>query len=77
MIDKINNFFKQLNTPQQKSNNEKLSLEIACSVLLCEVMKADGLLQEEEKHSLKTFISTQFNLKENEINEIIKRSFNY
>ena len=72
MIDKIGAFFKQLNTSHQNTNNQEVSLEIACTVLLCEVMKADGLLQDEEKRSLQTFISNQFNLEETEIHEIIK-----
>ena len=76
MIDKISAFFKQLQLTQQESDENELSLEIACTVLLCEVMKADGVLQEAEKTSLKTFIAKQFNLEENEINEIIKLALN-
>ena len=76
MIDKISAFFKQLQLTQQESDENELSLEIACTVLLCEVMKADGVLQGAEKTSLKTFIAKQFNLEENEINEIIKLALN-
>jgi len=71
MIDKITGFFKQFNTPHQPQETIEPSLEIACSVLLCEVMKADGLLQDEEKRSLKAFISKQFALNDQEIDKII------
>jgi len=71
MIDKITGFFKQFNTPHQQQETIEPSLEIACSVLLCEVMKADGLLQDEEKRSLKAFISKQFALNDQEIDNII------
>jgi len=71
MIDKITGFFKQFNTPHQPQETIEPSLEIACSVLLCEVMKADGLLQDEEKRSLKAFISKQFALNDQEIDNII------
>ncbi|WP_076417143.1 TerB family tellurite resistance protein [Colwellia sp. UCD-KL20] len=71
MIDKINAFFKKLNTPFQENDKEELSLEVACTVLLCEVMKADGTLQEEEQISLKAFIAKQFQLQNSQIDEIV------
>lgn len=72
MIDKITDFLKKLNSPTQINSNNELSLEIACTVLLCEVMKADGVLQEEEKSSLAAFISSQFNINEADINNLIQ-----
>jgi len=72
MIDKINAFLKKLQTPEQQNNTDEPSLEVACTVLLCEVMKADGVLQAEEKISLKNFISTQFNLNDDAINSILQ-----
>lgn len=74
MIDKITDFFKQLNTPFQQDNSAAPSLEIACTVLLYEVMKADGALQESERLSLKNIISKHFNLKAAEINDIVKEA---
>jgi len=72
MIDKISAFLKTLHAPHKELDKNSPSLEIACTVLLCEVMKADGILQGEEKQSLKAFILAQFNMKEDAINEIIK-----
>jgi uncharacterized tellurite resistance protein B-like protein len=72
MIDKLSTFLKTLYSPHQGFDKNELSLEIACTVLLCEVMKADGTLQEEEKQSLKTFILAQFNMEEELINETIQ-----
>jgi len=74
MINKITDFFKQLNTPLNHENNKAPSLEIACTVLLYEVMKADGALQESERLSLKNIISKQFNLQSDEINEIVREA---
>ncbi|WP_426359780.1 TerB family tellurite resistance protein [Pseudocolwellia sp. HL-MZ19] len=72
MIDKIGAFFKQLHSAHKENDENELSLEIACTVLLCEVMKADGILQKAEKVSLNAFIAEQFNLEESAINEIIQ-----
>ena len=72
MIDKLTDFLKTFYSPHQDFNKHEPSLEIACTVLLCEVMKADGILQEEEKASLKEFILAQFNMKEEVINETIQ-----
>jgi len=72
MIDKINAFIKNLQAPEQQQNTDEPSLEVACTVLLCEVMKADGVLQAEEKTSLKNFISTQFNINDDAINSILQ-----
>jgi uncharacterized tellurite resistance protein B-like protein len=71
MIDTISAFFKQLNSSHQNNSKSELSLEIACTVLLCEVMKADGILQKEEQVSLKAFITKQFELQDNQIDEIV------
>lgn len=72
MIDKITRFIKQLNTPTHTNNENELSLEVACTVLLCEVMKADGILQEQEKHALSVFISNQFNIDEIDMANLIQ-----
>ncbi|AWB58969.1 TerB family tellurite resistance protein [Colwellia sp. Arc7-D] len=73
MLSKINAFFQSLGNTDDQHENE-LSLEIACSVLLCEVMLADGQLETTEQKKLNDIISTQFQLTPDEVSEIINHS---
>jgi uncharacterized tellurite resistance protein B-like protein len=73
MLSKINAFFQSLGNTDDKHENE-LTLEIACSVLLCEVMLADGQLETAEQKKLNDIISKQFQLTPDEVSEIIKHA---
>ena len=73
MLSKINKFFQSLGAEGQQQTNE-ISLEIACSVLLCEVILADGQLDNAEQQKLSDIISKQFQLSNEEVQDIIKRS---
>ncbi|ASP46332.1 TerB family tellurite resistance protein [Cognaticolwellia beringensis] len=73
MLSKISVFFQALSEADNQQANE-LSLEIACSVLLCEVMLADGQLDDAEKQKLNHIIVSQFQLSKSEVTEIIKHS---
>ena len=73
MLSKINAFFQSLGNTDDQHENE-LSLEIACSVLLWEVMLADGQLETAEQKKLNDIISTQFQLTPDEVSEIINHS---
>ena len=73
MLSKISAFFQSLGETEDSLKNE-ISLEIACSVLLCEVMLADGQLDANEQSKLNDIISTQFQLSELEVREIIKHA---
>ena len=73
MLSKINAFFQSLGEEGQQQSNE-ISLEIACSVLLCEVMLADGQLDDAEQKKLTDIISEQFQLSNEEVQDIIKHS---
>lgn len=59
MLAKISNFLTKLNTPELE-DDEKVSLETACTVLLCEVMRADGNLDPKEQMLLESIISERF-----------------
>ncbi len=73
MLSKISAFFQSLS---ETENNpaEEISLEIACSVLLCEVMLADGQLDKSEQEKLNDIISSHFQLTEQEVQEIVKHA---
>ncbi len=73
MLSKINAFFQSLGEESNQQVSE-ISLEIACSVLLCEVMLADGQLDESEQNKLSTILSQQFQLSNEEVKDIIQRS---
>ena len=73
MLSKINAFFQSLGEESNQQVSE-ISLEIACSVLLCEVMLADGQLDASEQNKLSTILSQQFQLSNEEVKDIIQRS---
>ena len=73
MLTKLSQFIKSLNA-QDIEDIEPLSLEVACAVLLCEVMRADGKLAEDEQNKLKEILSEQFKLTSDEIEEIIDKA---
>ena len=79
MLNKIHAFFNDLvndfqNAAEQKNNTE-LSLEIACAVLLCEVMRADSVFTEKEQDTLSIILTKQFNLNDQEVNIILEQAF--
>ena len=73
MLSKINAFFQSLGEESNQQVSE-ISLEIACSVLLCEVMLADGQLEASEQNKLSTILSKKFQLSNEEVKDIIQRS---
>jgi len=73
MIAKISAFFQSLNENQQ-SIVEEVSVEMACTVLLCEVMRADGHLDQQEQASLHKMISQHFSLNPEEVTQLINRA---
>ena len=73
MFAKINNFFQSLNEPASSDVNQ-LSVEMACTVLLCEVMRADGELMPTEQALLSSMISEQFSLTKDEVLTLIQQA---
>tara|TARA_R110000787_G_scaffold78011_5_gene171126 strand:- start:38 stop:499 length:462 start_codon:yes stop_codon:yes gene_type:complete len=73
MLSKISTFFQSL-AEDLSPQADEISLEIACCVLLCEVMLADGQLDSAEQKKLNDIVSSQFQLSSREIAEIIARS---
>ena len=70
MLSKISLFLKSLAAEQPNEDNE-LSLELACAVLLCEVIRADGEYTQEEKNTLNTIMQTKFHLSKDEAVEVL------
>lgn len=73
MLTKINKFFQELTT-NNETKKETLTSEMACAVLLCEVMRADHEFAEQEQIQLRKLLSTRFNLNVTEIEELIAQA---
>lgn len=73
MLAKISAFFQVLNEPNNEENND-ISVEMACTVLLCEVMRADGHLDDDEQNMLTSIISQQFSLSKEEVKALILKA---
>lgn len=78
MLTKINSFFQSLANDLTESsaeqNSEEVTIEVACAVLLCEVMRADGHFDQQEQAKLALLLVEQFNLNEDEVKQIIDQA---
>jgi uncharacterized tellurite resistance protein B-like protein len=78
MLTKISSFFQNLaddlseNTAKQ--NSDEVTIEVACAVLLCEVMRADGHFNQQEQAKLALLLVDQFHLNEEEVKQIIDQA---
>ena len=59
----------------ESSVENQLSVEIACAVLLCEVMRADNIFTENEQNELSEILTKQFNLSTQESNTVFEQAF--
>ncbi|GLX77848.1 hypothetical protein tinsulaeT_11880 [Thalassotalea insulae] len=73
MLAKIAKFFNDLQTDAVAESDE-LSIEMACTVLLCEVMRADGHLDSSEQTMLTNTISQHFALAPEEVSALIEQA---
>ena len=70
MLKTLNNLLASLRDTTTAPKNTP-SLELACSVLLCEVMRADQDNSVTEQVKLKQIISQEFSLTDEEVNSIM------
>lgn len=73
MFSKINDFFQSLSR-NEIDTKAQLTIEISTAVLLCEVMLADGKLEGSERKQLAHVISQQFQLNNEEVEQIITQA---
>jgi uncharacterized tellurite resistance protein B-like protein len=75
MLNKITVFFQNLANDlpngQNTATSDNVSTELACAVLLCEVMRADGHFDQQEQAKLAILLVEQFNLNDDEVKQII------
>jgi uncharacterized tellurite resistance protein B-like protein len=78
MLTKISTFFQNLandlNENTLQKNPDEVTIEVACAVLLCEVMRADGHFDQQEQAKLAVLLVEQFQLNEQEIKQIIDQA---
>lgn len=78
MLTKISSFFQSLaddladNTGLEIS--DEVTIELACAVMLCEVMRADGHFDQQEQAKLALLLVEQFHLNEQEVKQIIDQA---
>jgi len=75
MLNRISDFFNTLLNTDDNKTEGQLSIEIACSVLLCEVMRADSVFTENEQNELNDILVKQFNLTAQEGSTILEQAF--
>jgi uncharacterized tellurite resistance protein B-like protein len=75
MLNKISDFFNALLNTEDDKEECSLSIEIACAVLLCEVMRADNVFTEKEQIELEVILAKQFNLTKPEVSTILEQAF--
>ncbi|MBA6336756.1 MULTISPECIES: TerB family tellurite resistance protein [unclassified Colwellia] len=78
MLTKISSFFQNLaddlTDNNTKKNSDEVTIELACAVLLCEVMRADGHFDQKEQAKLAVLLVEQFHLNEEEVKQIIDQA---
>jgi len=75
MLNKISDFFNTLLNIEDAKAECQLSIEIACAVLLCEVMRADSVFTENEQDQLSIILIKQFDLTKQEVDTILVQAF--
>ena len=75
MLNKISDFFNTILNIEGDGAECQLSIEIACAVLLCEVMRADHVFTENEQDELSIILTKQFNLSGQEVETILVQAF--
>jgi len=76
MLAKFNEFLAFFNGDKNDDSPTEVSLEIACAVLLCEVMRADGVFTDSEQEKLKQLLIKQFSVSTDEVVAILEQAFN-
>ena len=73
MLNKINQFFRNL-AIEPSETEQPLDVEVACAVLLFEVINADGELTTDEQTKLRQIIEQHFDLTSAEVKNVIEQA---
>lgn len=75
MLNRINDFINNLLSADEGTANNQHSVEIACAVLLCEVMRADNAFTDSEQEKLSAIVAKQFSLSDQEVSTVLEQAF--
>lgn len=75
MLNRINDFINNLLSADEDTANNQHSVEIACAVLLCEVMRADNAFTDSEQEKLSAIVAKQFSLSDQEVSTVLEQAF--
>lgn len=75
MLNRINDFINNLLSADEDTANNQHSVEIACAVLLCEVMRADNAFTDSEQEKLSVIVAKQFSLSDQEVSTVLEQAF--
>jgi len=74
MLNKINQFFTLLFDDSAANSKQVLPIEVACAVLLCEVMRADNVYTDQEQQKLTEILNEKFNLTADEVTTVLAQA---
>lgn len=75
MLNRISDFINNLLSADEDTANNQHSVEIACAVLLCEVMRADNAFTDSEQEKLSAIVAKQFSLSDQEVSTVLEQAF--
>ncbi|OKY24875.1 TerB family tellurite resistance protein [Thalassotalea sp. PP2-459] len=74
MFDKISAFLTSIQQGDDSAIEETITIELACTVLLCEVIRADGLMNHQEQTQLSKLVKEKFSLDETSADSLINQA---
>ncbi|RKR02394.1 putative tellurite resistance protein B-like protein [Kushneria sinocarnis] len=72
MLDAIQNFFDRMVARPDAANDAELTLELATAALMCEIIRADGKVDDEERMALTRMLQRRFSLDEQAVDELVR-----
>lgn len=71
MIGKLGKLLSNIMNEESVEEHAPHTLELACSVLLCEVIRADGEISDDEKKSIAQHLANSFGLGAEAVNKLV------
>ncbi|OHV12091.1 TerB family tellurite resistance protein [Kushneria phosphatilytica] len=72
MLDTIQNFFDRMVSQPEAANDAELTLELATAALLCEIVRADGKIDDSEQTALTQMLQRRFSLDDADVSELVQ-----
>ncbi|MFC0267583.1 tellurite resistance TerB family protein [Kushneria aurantia] len=72
MLESLNQFFERVIGRPESAENREMTLELAVAALLCEIVRADGNVDEREQRSLRELLRQRFRLDDSALDELVE-----